>query len=136
MDLKQIAEERLKDAEILLAAGQCGGAYYLAGYAVECGLKACIIRNIERTGALFEDRRFVERCYTHDFNKLLEAADLKGDYKATLAADPDFGTNWSIVEQWSERDRYFSRIEADARNLYEAITRQISGIFPWLKTRW
>lgn len=136
MDLKQIADERLKDAEVLLAAGQWGGAYYLAGYAVECGLKACIIRNIERTGALFEDRKFVERCYTHDFNKLLEAADIKSDYIATRTADPAFGKNWSIVEQWSERDRYFSKTEVDARNLFEAITHQTSGVFPWLKMRW
>lgn len=136
MDLKQIAEERLKDAEALLVAGQWGGAYYLAGYAVECALKACIIRNIERTGALFEDRKFVERCYTHDFSKLLEAADLKANYTTMRTLDPAFGRNWSIVEQWSERDRYYSKIEAEARNLYDAITNQTSGIFPWLKMHW
>ncbi len=31
----------MRDAEVLLDAGQWSGAYYLAGYAVECGLKAC-----------------------------------------------------------------------------------------------
>lgn len=136
MDLKLIAEERLKDAGVLLAAGQWGGAYYLAGYSVECGLKACIIRNIERTGELFEDRKFAEKCFTHDFNKLLEASGLVGDRDARRATDPNFGVNWALVEQWSERARYYSQIEADARSLIEAITHPTSGVLPWLKVHW
>ena len=128
--------ERLKDAEVLLAAGQWGGAYYLAGYAVECALKACIIRNLERTGELFEDRKFAEKCFTHDFNKLLEASDLVDERDTKSAADPDFAVNWSIVERWTERDRYYSKTEVQARSLIEAITHPKSGIIPWLKTLW
>lgn len=114
-------------------AGQWGGAYYLAGYAVECALKACIIRNIECTGELFEDRKFAEKCFTHDFNKLLDASDLDDDRDARGRADPAFEINWSVVEQWSERDRYYSKAEVDARSLIEAITNPTSGILPWLK---
>jgi HEPN domain-containing protein len=43
-DLQILAEDRLKDAEVLLAKGRFAAAYYLAGYAVECGLKACIAK--------------------------------------------------------------------------------------------
>ncbi|HEX5446404.1 MAG TPA: HEPN domain-containing protein [Pirellulales bacterium] len=136
MDLKQIAEERLKDAGILLAAGQWGGAYYLAGYAVECGLKACIIRNIERTGALFEDRKFAEKCFTHDFSKLLDASGLIAERDAKGASDLNFEVNWSIVEQWKERERYYPKTEVQARSLIEAITHPTSGILPWLKAHW
>jgi HEPN domain-containing protein len=35
VELLQIAEERLKDAEALLAAGRYDGAVYLGGYVVE-----------------------------------------------------------------------------------------------------
>src|SRR3712207_6924003 len=35
---------RLAEARALLDAGFPDGAYYLAGYGVECGLKACIAR--------------------------------------------------------------------------------------------
>ncbi len=48
VELRQLAEDRLRDAAALLAAGQFSGAYYLAGYAVECGLKACILAHIEK----------------------------------------------------------------------------------------
>jgi len=49
-ELRQLAEDRILDAEHLLAAGRWSGAYYLAGYAVECGLKACIMARVESTG--------------------------------------------------------------------------------------
>jgi len=40
VDLQQLAELRLKESKALFAAGFPEGAYYLAGYAVECALKA------------------------------------------------------------------------------------------------
>jgi HEPN domain-containing protein len=43
-DFQELAEERLEDARPLLDAGRFSGAYYLAGYAVECALQACIAR--------------------------------------------------------------------------------------------
>ena len=45
-DLQQPALTRLAEAKALLAAGFPAGAYYLAGYAVECALKACIAKDV------------------------------------------------------------------------------------------
>ncbi len=42
LEFQAMAEERIVDASLLLVGGQWSAAYYLAGYAVECGLKACI----------------------------------------------------------------------------------------------
>ena len=41
-DFQQLADVRIDEAAVLFAQGKYDGAYYLAGYAVECGLKACI----------------------------------------------------------------------------------------------
>ena len=41
-EFRELATLRLAEAKALLDAGLPDGAYYLAGYAVECGLKACI----------------------------------------------------------------------------------------------
>lgn len=60
IEWQRIAEERARDAEALLAAGQWSGAYYLAGYAVECGLKACIARQIGQHE--FPDKELTQRC--------------------------------------------------------------------------
>jgi hypothetical protein len=47
-DFQELAAVRLKEARVLLRAGCYEGAYYLAGYAVECALKACISKQTER----------------------------------------------------------------------------------------
>src|SRR5919106_3680906 len=44
-------------------AGEPSGAYYLAGYAVECGLKACIAKQVRRHE--FPDRTTVNQSHTH-----------------------------------------------------------------------
>jgi len=42
VEWRALAEARVLDAEALLAASRWPAAYYLIGYAVECGLKACV----------------------------------------------------------------------------------------------
>jgi hypothetical protein len=43
-DFQELADVRIGEAEVLVAQGKWDGAYYLAGYAVECALKACIAK--------------------------------------------------------------------------------------------
>jgi HEPN domain-containing protein len=52
-DFQQLADVRLKEAKALLDLGMWDGAYYLAGYAVEVALKACIIKIVMATSASF-----------------------------------------------------------------------------------
>ena len=47
-DLRKLAKIRLKEAQILLKNGNYDGAYYLSGYVVECGLKACIAKGTKK----------------------------------------------------------------------------------------
>jgi HEPN domain-containing protein len=58
-ELQRLTRDRIRDAKALLTAGRWSGAYYLAGYAVECGLKACIIVQLMKTDQ-FPERRFSE----------------------------------------------------------------------------
>jgi HEPN domain-containing protein len=44
-EFQELAETRLKEAKALLDLGMWNGSYYLAGYAVEVVLKACIIKD-------------------------------------------------------------------------------------------
>ena len=53
--LKTIAALRLGDAAALLDIGRWAAAYYLAGYVVECGLKACLLRYLGESNAIFND---------------------------------------------------------------------------------
>jgi hypothetical protein len=47
-DLQELSKVRLKEATALLKLELFDGAFYLAGYAVECALKACVAK--ERIG--------------------------------------------------------------------------------------
>src|SRR5262249_3316064 len=75
-DLQRMARDGLRAAKALLAARRWSGAYYLAGYAVECALKSCVIAYLMRTDQ-FPDNRFSERCWTHELEQLVALADLK-----------------------------------------------------------
>ena len=44
----RVAFQRLEEAEVLFEAGYYNGAVYLAGYAVECMLKALILNSIPK----------------------------------------------------------------------------------------
>ena len=135
LELHHISDIRIKEACILFQTGCFEGAYYLAGYSVECGLKACIAKQIREHD--FPDRKFIQDSYTHDLNKLLGLAGLREEHRKKAVQDKDFERNWAVVKDWSEEDRYSMQIqEQKTRDLIEAITDKNSGVLPWLKTFW
>ena len=70
--LQTLARDRLADARALLRAHRYAAAYYMAGYAVECALKACITKHVNRHD--FPDKKLATDSYTHDLNRLVTAA--------------------------------------------------------------
>ena len=76
-EAKKFADAWIVSAAALLDAGRWHAAYYLAGYAVECGLKACILSYIDSSGIIFQDKKFAEKCFTHDIEALVKAANLE-----------------------------------------------------------
>jgi hypothetical protein len=134
---QQLAEERIEDAGILLAAGRWSAAYYLAGYAVECGLKACILAYVEQNpDVIFRERRFSEKCWTHDIDGLVSIANLETVRVAETAANPAFYNNWNTAKDWREADRYNGRTETDSRELYTAISDPTNGVLQWIRNHW
>ena len=47
-DLQRISDIRLSEAKVLLDNEYYSGAYYQLGYSVECALKACIAKQVQR----------------------------------------------------------------------------------------
>ena len=133
-ELQRLAKERISDAKVLLAARHWSGAYYMAGYAVECALKACIAKLMKSEE--FPDKKFADKCWTHNLPQLLDLAGLKAAFDAALRADPDLADNWDTVKEWTEESRYARTAKAKAENLYEAITDRKHGVLSWLKRRW
>ena len=133
-DLQFLARSRLTEAKALLGAGHPDGAYYLAGYAVECGLKACIARRTERHE--FPDKRTVDASHTHNLRDLVKVANLEQKRLEAAKGDPLFRNHWDLVQQWSEHSRYRRHDSEMAQALVEAIADRKHGVIAWIKRHW
>src|SRR5437763_17213662 len=99
-DFLELSRVREREASVLLDNGLWDGAYYLAGYAVECALKACIAKQTRRYD--FPERDDVNQSYTHNLEALVRVARLTVELEAQLQADPEFARNWDTVKIWRE----------------------------------
>lgn len=135
-ELQWLANERIAESEILLAAEKWSGAYYLGGYAVECALKACICKLTKVDE--FPDKDFAASCWSHKLEPLLELAGLAKALAADFGGDPKhpLRLNWKTVSQWNEKRRYEAISKGWAEELVAAITDQENGMLTWLKRRW
>jgi hypothetical protein len=135
-DLQELADVRLAEAKALLGLTPPfpDAAYYLAGYAVECALKACICRLNNQDE--WPEKTFVNDCHTHDILKLVRLAGLETTRAADTAANAALGTNWSTVKDWNERCRYERHSQVKAQTMIDAITDNADGVLPWIKARW
>ncbi len=129
-----LAIVRLNESKQLLNTENYCGAYYLCGYIIELGLKACIAKNIKRFE--FPDKRFATDCFTHDLTRLVDLANLKIPLQENMRTDPDFGTNWAITKDWSEESRYEMHDEVEAHEIYRAVAGRSHGVLRWVKNYW
>jgi hypothetical protein len=133
-DLRQLARIRLKEARALIEGKCFDGAYYLCGYAVECGLKACVAKLTRRSE--FPDLEKVKASYTHNLDNLVRQAGLEPTRQAEAASDPDFDLNWTVTKDCSEKARYVQHDERKARDLYRAVTDRQHGVMRWIRKQW
>jgi HEPN domain-containing protein len=97
-DLRMLSEARVAEARTLLDATQYSGAYYLAGYGVELGLKAVLTQDL--VSHQLPDKREVADVHTHDLLTLAKKAGLEPE------ADAGIRVAWQIVVNWSPESRY------------------------------
>jgi HEPN domain-containing protein len=106
VELRQIALNRLNDAEILFNANSFDGASYVCGCSVEIGLKAKICATTWWSGFPSSSDEFsrvakdFKGVWTHDLESLLRLSGEETAIKAGCFAD------WSIVAQWTPESRY------------------------------
>lgn len=133
-ELQAMAEAKLEDAKILFANHRISGSYYLAGYALEFGLKACIARQISKE--VIPDKSFITKVYVHDLTDLVKLAGLELDRRQLADKDPTFNTYWGIAKDWSEQSRYEQKQTGDTQYLLEAILNEEHGVMQWIRTHW
>jgi HEPN domain-containing protein len=137
---QNVAKERLKDAKALLGRKRWAAAYYLSGYVIECGLKACLLRHLGESDAVFGDDQYLKelvKCWTHDLVKLIKLAGLEAAFGVACSANPVLNAHWGVVKDWKETSRYVeTKPEPDARAMFEAVSHNPDGVFKWIQSRW
>lgn len=133
-DLRALARLRIKEAKILVKNKSYSGSYYLAGYGVECALKACIAKKTRRSE--FPDLETVKRSYQHIPEGLVSAAGLKIDLENKISQDRHFAARWAIVAQWKPESRYEIKSQREAEGFLEAITDGGKGVLRWIEQYW
>ena len=131
-DLAEIADARLREAELLHERGEYAGAMFLGGCALECCLKVaiCVTLKLDGLPAAFK---------THDLEALL----LYSGFRADLEAQRDIQKSLSaVVEQWRPDGRekllYGQPSKFDektSRHFFQCLNDKKTGVLPWLQSR-
>lgn len=134
-DLEKLVEIRVSEAKTLLESNNFHGAYYLVGYALECAFKACIAKQVKEFD--FPNKDLSNASHTHKLSELLAASGLKQKLNEKEKIDNDFVLNWAVAKDWTEVSRYDCTIdEKRAKDLFNAVIDEKSGVLAWLKTYW
>jgi HEPN domain-containing protein len=133
-DLQKLSDARIREAKTLYEAGEYSGAYYLAGYAVECALKARIAKATQLHD--FPDKDRASKSFSHRLPDLMRVAKIYDDFELAMRSDPVLEQDWLIVKDWSEQSRYEMSDAEIAGDLIEAIERQGNGVLPWIQRHW
>jgi HEPN domain-containing protein len=132
--LKNLAVIRLREANTLLQNDSYDGAYYLAGYAIECALKSCIAKQVNRYD--FPDLSTVKNSYTHKLTDLFKTAGLWMQFQEDMKLNNSLELNWTILKDWSEISRYEEHTQSAAQDLISAIADRKEGVLKWIKQHW
>jgi hypothetical protein len=126
-ELRNLCEDRIKEAEALVDVKLYDGAYYLCGYAVEIALKKRICKTLRwnggypRTDAEFKNLTSFK---THDLDMLLHLSGIEDEIKQR------FFSEWSIVTVWKPEMRYASRTKNEqmAKGMLQAVKRLLEQL--------
>jgi HEPN domain-containing protein len=130
---QKLADARLAEATLLLESGFPSGAYYLAGYAIECALKAVIAAGFRANE--IPDKSRVNSIYTHNLKVLLSLADLESPLEQDMSGNSGLRESWATISKWSEHARYEISTHDAAATMLEAVGAADKGLLSWLRKR-
>lgn len=132
VDLERALEDRLRDADALLAAGRYASTIAMGLYALEISLKVAICVRLDLD-------ELPELLKTHDAEILLVYSGLK--QRIRQAADGRILQNWALVTannlQQVNDLRYLpdNQNEGEARAVLELLRSSRDGVITWIRTQ-
>jgi HEPN domain-containing protein len=132
-DFKKLALTRLNDAKILLNKKRYSAAYYVAGYVIECALKACLAKKARRYEFPPRPDEVRKSYYTHDLQELARASDL---LEVLEKGRSNLKRYWTTVKDWSGASRYDPNAGKLAKDILLAIEDPTDGVLQCIKRYW
>lgn len=132
-ELQKLAELRVQEARLLADSGKEQGAYYLAGFAIECALKACIAKKTRRHQFPL-GRPYVDEVYKHKLPGLLRVAALEKQLDQEMKRNPGLASKWGVVKDW-DVDRRYELKGLKGTDMVSAVTGP-DGVLQWIKQHW
>jgi len=133
-DLETLSETRLDDAVQLFQIARYSAAYYLSGYAIELGIKACIASLFQAN--TIPEKSFVNAVYSHRLDELLGLTGIKREFQDDMKRDPALSAAWGVASKWTETSRYSMWDQFAAASMINAVGDQQHGVLQWLKKHW
>jgi len=90
----------------------------------------------------FPDKKLVDKSYTHDVEKLLDAAGLKDNLAKDIGGNKRLEMEWEFVKSWSEQSRYVllegedSERKKSAFLMIFSVESEGGGVLRWIKQYW
>jgi hypothetical protein len=134
-DLQGLSEARLDAIKSLLGSGHYDIVCQDSGYVIEYGLKSAVCKHLNDDDYPEHIRKYRD----HDFNKLIELADLQNELSRARMDNFNFFVNWSLLTKWSVNFRYKpvgTNQKHHAEEIINAIDNEKDGVHPWVKIHW
>jgi len=106
----------------------------VVGYAVECGLKACIARLTRAED--FYDKNLARKIFQHNLAELANYARLSAVIEQSGRGDPVFQANWAQVSLWNEESRYETHTQTEAEQMIRAVQDPDHGVMRCIRQYW
>ena len=145
-DLQNLTKQRLDEASALLSLNFPDAAFYLAGYSIECALKAVVCKTLDQDDFYQPDRskkatRYVqERIFrefkTHNYSDLLVLSGLSAEFELARVSDPQLYLAWTDIEKagWTEQFRY--ELGTKSRQNVSDFIKAVGAVIIWISNYW
>lgn len=132
---KKLSDEHYNNTVKSHEAGIYSSVVMHSGYTIECGLKAAICARIDEF--LSPEQGDYK---THNFDSLLNKANLKKEFRKEQKRSPKFKAHWSTVSKWNPELRYkqpsSKSVKDDSTKQVNAITDEKDGVRRWIEIYW
>ncbi|RZN27663.1 HEPN domain-containing protein [Bradyrhizobium sp. Leo121] len=131
--LQRLALAKIEDARLLYENSRFSNSYYLYGYGIELGLKACIARQM--VAETVPDKAVLRGFLDHEITKLVGLAGL-AEFLKTERENREFDVRWAIATEWSVESRYDMIDAVTAAAMRDAVENPEFGVMKWLQQFW